>query len=90
MAAAFIFFNLRQGLKPVSLGCSNGWERRVCRHAGRLILSVLQVSHGDHGFLTQLIFFRPHQGTIFLFEASCCGVRREKFRTGGNKCAGWV
>ncbi|MFN3717643.1 MAG: hypothetical protein ACK4UW_01940 [Rhizobium rhizophilum] len=90
MAAAFIFFNLRQGLKPVKSRLFEWLVTPGLPPRGRLILSVWQVSHGDHGFLTQLIFFRPHQGTIFLFEASCCGVRREKFRTGGNKCAGWV
>jgi hypothetical protein len=53
-------------------------------------LPVWRISDIGHVLLTQLSFFPPYQGTILLFEASCCGVRRELFRTGGNKSAGWV
>jgi len=70
-------FNLRRNNKPGNSAVWSSGTSGLPVMRGRHIRSVWQVSHGDHGFLTQLIFFRPHQGTIFLFEASCCGVRRE-------------
>lgn len=58
---------------------------------GRLLnVQVLQISRTVYALLTHSSIFPPHEGTILLLDASCCGSCAENYRMGGNKSAGWV